>query len=191
MDGGGIVSFSPDDIEQSIARGEEWLRDTLAEPSGFNPDALKQRLRIELNQQWLASELIEVEPANLLAKTKQSVRATLDAASGKTAQSRNQNLRIVRWATSVLATAACVVLVANAYRQTAPSSAPEISYLSAFEQYEAEDYAESFMSLRSDLTSLATNKTQGESDVDDDTFDDLRKSINTLVNPSSFSSDWS
>lgn len=185
------MSFRPDDIEQSIARDEEWLRDTLAEPPGFNADALKQRIRIELNQQWLASELVDEEPTNLLARTKQSVQATLDTASQNKAQSRTQSLRIVRWASSVLATAACVVFVVNAYRHTAPSSEPDISYLSAFEQYEAENFTESFASLRSDLTSLTTNKTQDDSDVDDDTFDDLRKSIDTLVNPSSFSSDWS
>ncbi len=172
-------------IREAIERDEAWLAEVCQLSEPIDMDAIKQRVRIEIGEQWLGRKLEGDDDSQLGERIRGKVRASLakssseeGAASGSAKQSRPTVYRLYWAVASAVGIAATLFLTFGDLLGPAPSITEvsenvEASYADAFEQYEGDDWDTSFGKLSDEFDSFASGTATADwgSDTSDGWFD--------------------
>jgi|GEM_PF-6301356 len=165
---------------EAIQRDEAWLADLCKRTQSLDTDLIKQRIRVEINEQWLARKLTDADsPSRPGQRIRAKVReAIADVSRENKHDSRPMIYRVYWVAAGTLTIAAMLLLtVGEILRPPAPrdmaSDQTEPSYVEAFEQYQGDAWDTSLDELADDLDAFASASEfePGSIDWDGDTSD--------------------
>jgi hypothetical protein len=133
-----------------IERLEEWFRGVYSPIAGPDRSGIRRAVRIALEEQRLSAQLAEAAPEGLADRAKARVR---DAVRESTRTGRSRALRLRWWLGSGLSAAAALGLAVVALRPRTESvdGVETISLVSAFEQFDDDDFDTELSQLREAL----------------------------------------
>lgn len=154
-------------MREAIERDEVWFGKLCSQGEQVDTNAIKQRIRIEIGEQWLARKLNESENPQLTNRIRAKVRESIGNASSEVAvakESGNGHSTIHRlyWmGGSAIGMAAMLFLAfGNLLDPATPISIAtqdsDSSFVDAFEQYEGDDWDTSFGELSDEFDTLAS-----------------------------------
>jgi hypothetical protein len=172
-------------IREAIERDEAWFAEACHRSEPVDTDAIKQRVRIEIGEQWLGRKLTGADDSQLSERIRGKVRVSLanssretDSTRGNTEKSRSTVYRFYWAVASAVGIAATLFLTLGDLLGPAPSITEvsenvEASYADAFEQYEGDDWDTSFGKLSAEFDSFASGAATADwgSDTSDGWFD--------------------
>jgi len=180
------------DIEQL----ERWFADASVDPPGPSVPCLKERVRIEIDERWLEAQLHDEVPVDLADRIARRVWATLaadqDQGTGRTdAVGRTRHVdHVYRWIGAAATVAACLIAFVGLH-QGRPGDAG-LSFVTAFEQYQEDDLADSISQLDEELAELELGfETVAGFEREDSSYDELLDAIDALMLSDDLENDWS
>jgi hypothetical protein len=187
---------SADDQMREIEQLEQWFGQVCQDVSGLDTTRIKERVAIAVDEQWLDGQLHDDPRADLADRAKRRIWAEL-AAGDETLphEARGKELprslrRPYAWIGAAAAVAACVTAFVGLQRTQ--SNDVELCYVSAFEQFEADDFVDSVASLETDLDDLETAFEEvNDSEEDNTSYDELLDAIEMLMTNDEPVDDWS
>lgn len=188
-----------DRMHQDIGRGEEWLARVSPPVPAPDTNALKVRVRIALDEHWLAGQADPVAPADLDERIR--VRLSDEASctdvvrggfveAGSAPRGRSP-ARLFRWAGGALALAAALVLSFRLMPEPGGAAA-SLSACDAFLVYDSQDLLlDEFALVDETLLELEYSEDLlfSFSYVDGE-LDDLREDIDNLLSSDLDDTDW-
>ncbi len=178
---------------REIEAGEQWLRSVCIDPPAPDPEWLKQRVRVALEERWLGERPSERPPADLADRTKDRLRKAIAEAQEGPAESPSvagprRVYRVVRWACGTgLAAAACLAMYVGLQRPTVTFSPTE-----SFLDYACADFDVSLATFDDELDDLEVALTEASTDaIDDELIDDLLDAVDQVDWDDSGGDDWS
>ena len=180
---------------REIEQLERWFADASVDPPAPDVARLKERVRIEVDERWLEAQLHDEVPADLADRIGRRIRATpathRDPGTGQTdAVGRTRHLcHVYRWV-GAAAAAACLLAFVGLH-QSQPSDT-ELSFVTAFEQYQEDDFAESIAQLDEELAEFELAfETVADFEGEDTSYNDLLDAIDALMLSDDLEDDWS
>jgi hypothetical protein len=191
-----------DERMAEIAEGEQWFREACMDLEAPDSVRIKQRVRIAINEHWLAPELGARPPADLADRTKRAVWAAAAAErtgahAGPTAVAHPRSRsRWIRWAGGLgIAAAACLAAYLGVMESSLRTNGSTLSMLAAFDEFQPDELSESLDGLSDDLAELelAFDTVSGR-DFQEESLDDLIDTLDDLISEDetgAMDRDWS
>ena len=188
-----------DDIKNRIEADQKWLQARVGDDPAPDVNLIKMRVGIELGEQWLAGQVRDEVPADLVDRVKRRVwaetQATIIEQCEITGRKRRGTSggRFVRWAVGLAGVAAACIFAFVGWPQDGQPQEP-FSYATAFEGFNEYDdgLAVELAMLHEDIVDFEYDSArQGLGNWDDDTLDDLRDQIDRLGSEPGFETSWS
>ena len=143
---------------ERIEHEEQWFSRNCERSVAVDTVEIKKRIRLEVNERWLARELRDDESCDLASRVRSHLRTHVVPLSGDAASPdrwpRGRVYRLYVSAVGALGVAAAVAWIWTGFLQSAPTSADktfETSYIDAFEQFSTDDFDESLNDLGTEL----------------------------------------
>lgn len=178
MDGVVIVTDERTQSDQ-IERGEQWFSRRLERSVAVDTTEIKKRIRIEINERWLAQELGDDESSDLASRVRSHLKAhVVPLGHGAAMPERSPRGRVYRLylsAAGVVGVAAAIGWIWMGNPHFVPTSAvetAETSYADAFEQFSNDDFDESLSDLGTELDQFVAKGTSlsWDEDMSDEWF---------------------
>ncbi len=187
----------PDRMQEDIGRGEAWL--ARVSPPSPQPDLerIKMRVRIALDEQWLAEQADPIAAADLHDRIRARVADEVSGTvvfrggfveAGPTHRGRSP-ARLLRWAGCVVGLAAALMLC---FRLLPGGDEPAagLSAYDAFVVYSGQDsLSDEFALVDESLLELELSDESSYSWVDGE-LDDLRDDIDSFLSSDADETDW-
>ncbi|UCE58186.1 MAG: hypothetical protein JSU63_12160 [Phycisphaerales bacterium] len=188
---------SSDEQKREIEQNERWFRRVCQDSVGPDTERIKQRVAVELSEQWLKKGLSDEIPTDLAERVKRRLWATL-AADRCDAQQKMPALpkrggarRAYRLAGAFGAVAAACVF-AFIGLHFAKTDVVKLPVADAFEQYDEDDFLLALADLDDDLTELEISFYSFDAGGGDDyDYDGLLDTIDGLMSDDEAFDDWS
>lgn len=164
---------------ERIEQEEQWFSRNCERSVAVDTAEIKKRIRVEINERWLARELGDDASSDLALRVRSHLRTHVVPLSGDAAlPDRSSGGRVYRlcvFAAGALGAAAAVAWIWTGFLQSAPPSvdkAVETSYADAFEQFSTDDFDESLSDLGTELERFAAKgmSLSWDEDMSDDWF---------------------
>ncbi len=140
------------DLKTEIERLERWFREVCPAPPDVERSAIRRRVRVALDEQWLATRLIHDAPPDLADRAKSRVREALRETTGSSSRIqavRGRGSRLAWWVGGGLSAAAAVGLAVVVLRSPTESVGAEaVSFVSAFELFDEDGFDGELARLR-------------------------------------------
>ena len=184
-----------------LQQAEAWFASVCADQTGPDLDRIKRHVRLAVNEQWLADELDQTSDSNVSADTKLCIRELLANTIGgqqhtppavlcDVTPTSLRRTHTMQWLGAASLAAAACLLIAVAIQRT-ESPAANLVLVSAFEQYEEDDFTQSIASLDQDLDELEAAWDHNESTVDaNGYFEYVLDDLDTKLYEAQDKGDW-
>lgn len=149
------------DMERDLHRDEAWFRERCVDRGGPNTEALKARVRLAVQEEWLARTVRDQVPGALAARSRSAVRQAVSAERGSTnradrpagRRARHRRLGPFGWIGGLTAAAACVALLIGV-RHRAAQATVDLSYVEAFESFNDDSLTASLARLGDEVGAM-------------------------------------
>lgn len=150
--------------QEEIDRDEQWLAGVCERSAEIEVARIKRVVRIAVEEQWLAGHVPLDTPSGLPARARRVVQEALsDAPGGTGIRGRTRVIRSWAWVGTGLAAAAAIAFaVVGSWSMAPQSEEAEVSFASAFEDFQIDEELDQELSrLRDAFSKLDQSVAQG------------------------------
>jgi len=165
-------------MREAIERDEGWFTAVCPCDVATETSAIKQRVRIEIGELWLARKLDSTDDPDFATRVRESVReAFAESSRGDASGAPRRVSRLFYLGTGTAAIAAALVLSWMGLFSPGPvakrgaSETIETSYVDAFDQYESDDWDTSLDALSDEFDSVASGSNDWDTGSTDGWFE--------------------